>query len=38
MLDDLDITAMADAYLVPYAANIALALVIFLLENGWLAR
>ena len=29
MFDDLDVTAMADAYLFPYVANIALALVIF---------
>ena len=37
MFDDLDITAMADAYLFPYAANIALALVIFFVGK-WLAN
>ena len=37
MFDDLDITAMADAYLFPYAANIAFALVIFFVGK-WLAN
>jgi small conductance mechanosensitive channel len=37
MLNELDITAMADTYLVPYAVNIALALVIFIVGK-WLAN
>tara|TARA_Y100000385_G_scaffold142557_1_gene147852 strand:+ start:18 stop:854 length:837 start_codon:yes stop_codon:yes gene_type:complete len=37
MFDDLDVTAMADAYLFPYVANIALALVIFFVGK-WLAN
>ena len=30
MFEEFNISAMADAYIVPYAANIALALAIFL--------
>lgn len=36
MFEDINISAMADAYIVPYAANIALALVIFVVGK-WLA-
>lgn len=36
MFEDINISAVADAYIVPYAANIALALVIFVVGK-WLA-
>ena len=36
MFEDINISALADAYIVPYAANIALALVIFVVGK-WLA-
>ena len=36
MFEEFNISAMADAYIVPYAANIALALAIFLVGK-WLA-
>ena len=36
MFEDVNISAVADAYIVPYAANIALALVIFVVGK-WLA-
>ena len=35
MFEEFNISAMADAYIVPYAANIALALAIFLVGK-WL--
>ena len=36
MFEDINISAVADAYIVPYAANIALALVVFVVGK-WLA-
>ena len=36
MFEDINISALADAYIVPYAANIALALVVFVVGK-WLA-